>query len=148
ETGLSRGYKEETMLDSPRQFFTVIAAVAVAVTADIASTDSGHRALASEAVGEAIVAAPGSITGIQPPAVGQLASLEDTRLRAPDLEAPLLSAPPVPNLDLTVWGAEGVIPAPTAVIEVEAPDLDDLPSLEDPATRGYGLQPPAPTIGQ
>ncbi len=139
------------MLNSSRkskQFFAVFTAVAVAVTADIAASDSEQKAHASEAVNEAIVAAPAEITGIQAPVVGYLPSLEDARLRVPELSAPALSAPALPVLELVVWGAEGVIHAPTAVIEVEAPDIGNLPSLEDPGSRGHGLvQPPLPAIG-
>ena len=136
------------MLNSSRkskQFFAVFAAAAVAVTADIAAEDSEQTAIAS---GAPIVAAPTEITGIQAPVVGYLPSLEDARLRVPELSAPVLSAPAMPDLDLAVWGAEGVIPAPTAVIEVEAPDLGYVASLEDAGSRGHGLvEPPLPTIG-
>ena len=139
------------MLNSSRkskQFFAVFTAAAVAVTAHIAASDADQKAHASEAVNEAVVAAPSEITGIQAPVVGYLPSLEDARLRVPELSATALSAPALPVLELVVWGAEGVIPAPTAVIEVEAPDVGDLPSLEDAGSRGHDLvQPPLPSIG-
>ena len=136
------------MLNSSRkskQFFAVFAAAAVAVTADIAAEDSAQTAMASEAP---IVAAPAEITGIQAPLVGYLTSLEDARIRVPKLSAPALSAPATADLDLAVWGWDDVIPAPTAVIEVEAPDVGYLSSLEDAGSRGHGLvEPPLPTIG-
>ncbi len=136
------------MLNSSRkskQFFAVFAAVTVAVTADIVSNDNEQTAIASEAP---IVAAPAEITGIQAPVVGFLSSLEDARLSVPALSKPALSPPAMPDLELVVWGARGVIPAPTTVIEVEAPDVGDLPSLEDAGSRGHSLvKPPLPSIG-
>ncbi len=119
-----------------RQFFAVFAAAGVVVVAELLAKD-----------GEAVVAAPAEITGIQAPVLGYLSSLEDARIIVPELKAPALSAPAVTDLELVVGGAEGVIPAPTAVIEVEAPDVGALPSIEDAATRGHGLvRRPLPTI--
>ncbi len=139
------------MLNSSRtskQVFAVFAAAAVAVTAEAMSKDFDPTALTSEAANEAIVAAPAEITGIQAPVVGEFPSLEDARISVPELKAPVLSAPALPKLDLVVWGPRGVIPAPTTVIEVEAPDVGDLPSLEDAGSHGHGLvEPPLPTIG-
>jgi len=108
-----------------RQFFAVFATAGVVVVAELLAKD-----------GEAVVAAPAEITGIQAPVLGYLSSLEDARIIVPELKAPALSAPAVPDLELVVWRAEGVIPAPTAVIDVEAPDVGALPSLEDAVTRG------------
>ncbi len=77
-----------------------------------------------------------------------LPSLEDARLRVPELKTPVVSAPGLSELELVVWGMRGVMPAPTAVIEVEAPDVGDLPLLEDEGWHGHGLvEPPLPTIG-
>lgn len=119
-------------------------------TADVADDGATHAV----AVEYELIPAPAPITGITGPELSDLPDLDDVEFVVPVLSRPKLELPALPDVDVesirakaAAWLGDGVMPAPAARIEVEAPDVSteyglDAPTIEVPALQRPELAPP------
>ena len=113
-------------------------AVTVALTANLLATEAeiaGSRidvADGGAADGYNVPLAPAPITGVSGPDLSDLPDLDDVEFVVPVLERPELRLPDPPTIEAAPWFGDGVMPAPTGAIHVEAPDVADAAWLETP----------------
>lgn len=136
-----------------RHLFSGVIAITAVVAANLLAVETenteteARAADANHAV--EIPAAPAPITGIRGPDLDNVASVEyldDIELVVPVLNRPEPRLPDLPEID-SPWLGNGIMAAPTTVIEVDPPDLDatidlDAPSIEVPVIERPEL--PAP----
>lgn len=127
----------QTYVPSTKQLFSGIIAIAAVVAANLLAAES------------ALPSAPEAITGISAPDVSAAASLEDHKFVVPVMRRGELTLPAPPDIDVgavreaaSTWLGDGAIAAPSASIDVAAPDVSgdagslaldlDVPDLERP----------------
>lgn len=146
-----------------RRLINGLVAVTVVVTANLLVTEAEIAGTAEvtddgatnvAAVEDAIIPAPAPITGIPGPELSELSDLDDVEFVVPVLSRPTFELPAPPDVDVesvraraAAWLGDGVMPAPVARIEVEAPDVStgdglDAPTIEVPVLQRPELAPP------
>jgi hypothetical protein len=127
----------QTYVPTTKKLFGGIIAVAAVVAANLLAAES------------AIPSAPEAITGIGAPSVSATASFEDHEFVVPVMRRGELTLPTPPDIDVeavrneaSAWLGNGAIAAPTASIDVVAPEVSrdaeplaldlDVPELERP----------------
>lgn len=150
-----------SFIPTHRHLINGLVAVIVVMTANLAAEAEivGTAGIADDGATDAaveyeLIAAPPPITGITGPELLELPDLDDVEFVVPVLSRPKLELPAPPDVDVesirakaAAWLGDGVMPAPVARIEVEAPDVSteyglDAPTIEVPALQRPELSTP------
>lgn len=118
---------------------------AVALTAIVAASLMAPDGSGADNTDDAAVpAAPAPLTGIRGPALDGLESLdglETLEFIVPVLARPELRLPDIPEYE-SAWIEDGIMPAPTTVIDVDAPDVEAVEDLSESILKSFALERP------